>query len=137
MKYPWDMGTSHEVLLRCRDLSWNIMEVQELFVLFGCQNCVIWHFEVLMAVTVKIAVCCGLWHSADRPHIVTSQKTQSSYLMFSCLYIILINHGKRCMSHVFVNAIVSEGNFSNARQLQKGLEQLEVDWKLVRTSVSH
>jgi hypothetical protein len=103
------------------------MEVQELFILSGCQNCVIWHFEVLMAVTVKIAVCCGLRHSADRLHIVASQKTQSSYLMFSCSYIILINHGKRCMSYVFVNATLNEGNVSNARQVQKRLEKLEVD----------
>lgn len=131
MKYPWDVGTSHEVFLRCRSLSWSILEMQELFILSGCQNHVIWHFEVLMAVTVKIAVCSGLWHSADRLHIATSQKTQSSYLMFSCLYIVLINHGKRCMSHVFVNATLSEGSVSNARQLQKGLEQLEVDWKLI------
>jgi len=109
-------------------LSCNILEIQELFILSGCQNHVIWHFEVILAVTVKIAVCSGLWYVADRLHIVTSQKTQSSYLMLSCSYIILINHGKRCMSHVFVNAALSKGNFSNARQLQKGLEQLEVDW---------
>jgi len=32
-----------------------------------------------------------------------------------------------CMSHVFVNATLIEENVSNAKQLQKGLEQLEVD----------
>jgi hypothetical protein len=35
------------------------------------------------------------------------------------------------MSHVFVNATLSEGNVSNARQLQRGLEQLEVDCTLI------
>jgi len=125
------VGTFHEVFLRCKNLSWNSLEVQELFILSGCQNHVIWHFEVLMAVTVKTAVCSGLWHIADRLHVVTSQTIQSSYLMFSCSYIILINHGKRCISHVFVNATLIEGNVSNAKQLQKGLEQLKVDWKLI------
>jgi hypothetical protein len=31
------------------------------------------------------------------------------------------------MSHVFVSAGLNEGNVSNARRLQEGLERLEVD----------